>query len=150
MSKKLFKVKVDPTTLDADQSKNGYLVAFGQIAYYSSLVEAKRKARIFNGKVEPVVTPLTECLTQLTMSQVSKNTISQDVLELLVDRNAFFDSQPTNDVIYQGDVFSDILIEINEGNLSVTDENVLEELNLLMQLITTDYLMIVDMPYVSA
>ena len=148
--RKLFKVKVDPSTLDADQSKNGYLAAFGQIVYYSSLVEANRKAKLFGGKTEPVDTPLTKCLAQLTMSQVSVNTISQEVLGLMEERNAFFDSQPTNDVIYQGDVFVDILTEINEGKLLVTDENVLEELNLLMQLVTTDYLMVVDMPYVSA
>jgi hypothetical protein len=148
--RKLFKVKVDPSTLDADQSKNGYLAAFGQIVYYSSLVEANRKAKLFGGKTELVDTPLTKCLAQLTMSQVSVNTISQEVLGLMEERNAFFDSQPTNDVIYQGDVFVDILTEINEGKLLVTDENVLEELNLLMQLVTTDYLMVVDMPYVSA
>ena len=31
----LFRVKVDPSTLKTDQTKNGYLAAFGSIVYYT-------------------------------------------------------------------------------------------------------------------
>ena len=141
----LYRVKVDLSTLDADKTKNGYLAAFGSIVYYTR-GQAIKKARMFGGKIEPFVNPLVTGIRTVTMTQIPRSAISAGVLKALRGNEAFIDAdEELNETIYTGDIFSEI-IQANdaiEGSpLAITDEAVLEELNMLNQ-ITTEYLQIV-------
>lgn len=141
----LFRVKVDPSTLKAEQTKNGYLTAFGSIVYYTRK-EALKKARMFGGKIDPVVSPLVAGIRTLTFTQIPRSSVSAGVLKALRGSEAFIDTDSELDeAIYTGDIFSQI-IQANDGMdgspLAITDEAVLEELNMLNQ-ITTEYVQIV-------
>lgn len=141
----LFKVKVDPTTLEADQTKDGYLAAFGSIVYYER-GEALKKAIMFKGKKEPVINPITQGIRSVTMTQIPRSAISAGVLKAIQGAESFRDTDSElAETIYTGDIFSQIL-QTNDGikgsPLEITDEAVLEELNLLDQL-ATEYVQIV-------
>jgi hypothetical protein len=142
---KLYRVKVDPSTLDADQTKNGYLAAFGCILYYTRR-EAFKKALMFGGKIEPFVSPLVAGIRTVTMTQIPRSAISAGVLKALRGNEAFIDAdEELNETIYTGDIFSQIIQAnnaIEDSPIAITDEAVLEELNILNQ-ITTEYLQIV-------
>lgn len=141
----LFRVKVDPTTLKADQTKDGYLAAFGSIVYYTRK-EALKKAIMFGGKIEPVDSPLVASIRTVTMTQIPRSRVSAGVLKALRGKESFIDDDSgLCETIYTGDIFGQI-IEANDGiegsPLAITDEAVLEELNMLNQ-ITTEYVQIV-------
>jgi hypothetical protein len=140
--RKLFKVKVDPTTIDTDKTKNGYLAMFGSIVYYP-IGEANTKARMFGGIVEPVTSPILRKVSDITMTQISRTGLSDGVLKALQGREIFTDNQ-LNEHIYGGDIFSDILSENDiDSPVGITDEAVLEELNLLSQIVG-DYVQIAN------
>jgi hypothetical protein len=141
----LYRVKVDLSTLDADKTKNGYLAAFGSITYYTR-GQALKKARMFGGKIEPVVNPLLAGIRTVTMTQIPRSAISAGVLKALRGNEAFIDTDDElNETIYTGDIFSRIIqanVAIEGSPLAISDEAVLEELNMLNQ-ITTEYLQII-------
>ena len=138
----LFRVKVDPTTLKADQTNNGYLAAFGSIVYYTRK-EALKKAIMFGGKIESVVSPLVAGTRTVTMTQIPRSKVSAGILKALRGKESFIDDDSgLCETIYTGDIFGQI-IEANEGSpLAITDEAVLEELNMLNQ-ITAEYVQLV-------
>ncbi len=145
MKKYYVKLNADHNA-EPNQVVNGYLGENG-VKYCYSRGEAIKKARMFGGgKIELV--ELSTVITEVTMMQIPENALLTRIENELIGREAFKDATDMDEKIYQGGVFQAIageFAEMKRANQTTfyPQQKVIDQLDLLCQLVTSDYVMIV-------
>ena len=123
----------------------GNIFGNGRIATYDR-GEAIKKANMFGGVTE-LAKGIHEVIGSLSIQTIPENALLDGVVKLLKGREAFKDASEMNEVIYQGDVFEEILGELEEikKNHWIAQQplqKVVDQLNELAELISADYVMV--------
>lgn len=92
---------------------------------------------------------LAQVITSLSLMQIDENALLHDVVKLLKGRETFIDETNNNEVIYQGDVFGDILGAIQEAiDMKLTAEipnaKTISQLEELAKIVAGDYIMVIN------
>lgn len=130
-----------------DQILDGYLGYPNQLVpIMYSRGEAIKKARAFGGKIEPVANCIADVMTRMTIMTLPENALLDGVVKEMKSREAFKDATEMDEVIYQGDIFEEILGEEYEyknihGKFGIS-EKVIKQLEELAQLVDTDYVLV--------
>ena len=147
-----YKVKLnDPITNYEHSTTEGYLrdwIDATQPALYTR-GEAIKKANMFGGKIEKLLTYRE--IVNTTIVEMTGNDLLEAIKELLKHRELFKsnDVETKNTLIYKGDIFAILKAELikleTENNDFKTKTEILEQLNELSQMITSEYVLINDM-----
>ncbi len=141
-----YKIKVTPNNyITADRiTSDGYVMFFetnSPMLYTKG--EAQKKVGIFGGKIEAVKE--TKNISTRSITQIPKESLLIGVLALLKGREAFTDATTNNELIYQGDVFHELVMEANEVEIPILkpSKEIMNQLLMLIQTVTTDYIQII-------